>query len=72
MGEDDIPQRYTEQDPWGGWIMHRLDDGLCAALDRDTMLCTIYERRPTICRDFAAGDSDCLAERLKGLPAGRA
>ena len=63
MGEDDIPQRYTEQDPWGGWIMRRLDDGLCAALDRDTMLCTIYERRPTICRDFQEGDYDCLEER---------
>jgi Fe-S-cluster containining protein len=63
MGEDDIPAELTEQDRWGGWVMARLDDGWCAALDRTTMLCTIYQRRPTICRDYQAGDSDCLVER---------
>lgn len=63
MGEDDIPVELTEQDQWGGWVMARLGDGWCAALDRSTMLCTIYQRRPTICRDYQAGDSDCLAER---------
>lgn len=68
MGDDDIPRRFTRQDAWGGWVMHRLDDGWCAALDRDTFLCTIYGRRPFICREFAAGDSDCLAERAAGLP----
>jgi len=29
------------------------------------MLCTIYQRRPVICRDYQAGDSDCLGERLQ-------
>jgi uncharacterized protein len=43
--------------------MRRLDDGWCAALDRQTMLCTIYERRPFICREFQAGEYDCLEER---------
>jgi Fe-S-cluster containining protein len=43
--------------------MRSLDDGWCAALDRQTMLCTIYERRPLICREFEVGDSDCLNER---------
>jgi Fe-S-cluster containining protein len=65
MSEDDIPYRLTEVDPWGGRIMKRLDDGWCAALDRGTMLCRIYERRPTICRDFAVGESDCLAARAE-------
>lgn len=65
MGEDDIPVALTQQDRWGGWVMARLDDGWCAALERSTMLCTIYERRPTICRDYQAGDSDCLEERLQ-------
>ncbi|HEY3432981.1 MAG TPA: YkgJ family cysteine cluster protein [Rhodocyclaceae bacterium] len=65
MGEDEPPERYTRQDQWGGWVMHRLDDGFCAALNRETHLCTIYERRPTICRDFEAGDSDCLTQRLQ-------
>ncbi|MBL0141014.1 MAG: YkgJ family cysteine cluster protein [Betaproteobacteria bacterium] len=65
MGEDDIPAELTLQDPWGGWVMRRLDDGWCAALDRSTMLCTIYERRPVICRDFRTGESECIEERLQ-------
>ena len=43
--------------------MLRLEDGWCAALDRDTMLCTIYEKRPLICREFAMGSDECKAER---------
>jgi Fe-S-cluster containining protein len=64
MGDDDIPVELTEQDQWGGWVMARLDDGWCAALDRKTMLCTIYEIRPMICGEYQAGDSDCLQQRL--------
>lgn len=63
MSEDDVPPHLTEEDRWGGRVMARLDDGWCAALERDTMLCGIYERRPTICRDFEVGGSDCIAER---------
>lgn len=65
MGDDDIPLKLTEQDRWGGWIMKRLDDGWCSALDRSTFLCMIYERRPTICHDYQMGDSDCLKEQLR-------
>jgi Fe-S-cluster containining protein len=43
--------------------MARSGDGWCAALDRHTMLCGIYERRPTVCRDFQLGGSDCIVER---------
>jgi Fe-S-cluster containining protein len=63
MSEDDVPLRLTEEDRWGGRVMARLDDGWCAALERDTMLCGIYERRPTICRDYPVGGSDCIAQR---------
>lgn len=63
MGDDDIPQHLTAEDAWGGWVMRRLDDGWCAALDRQTMLCTIYARRPFICGDFEMGAADCLEER---------
>jgi Fe-S-cluster containining protein len=63
MGEDDIPLELTEADRWGGRIMARLEDGWCAALDRDTMLCRVYERRPAVCREFRVGGSDCIAER---------
>ncbi len=44
--------------------MKRLDDGWCAAVDRVTMLCRIYARRPGVCREFAVGESECLTERL--------
>jgi len=70
MGDDDIPTELTEQDQWDGWVMARLDDGWCAALDRSSMLCTIYERRPMICSDYQMGDSDCMSERLLLNPAG--
>lgn len=65
IGDDGVPDEFTVEDQWGGWVMLRLDDGWCAALDRNTMLCTIYEYRPNICRDYQAGDSDCLGERSR-------
>jgi uncharacterized protein len=63
MGDDDVPRRYTREDAWGGEVMRRLDDGWCVALDRQTMRCTIYERRPGVCREYAMGEGDCLEER---------
>lgn len=64
MGEDDPPAEFVATDQWGGQVMKRLDDGWCAAVDRVTMLCRIYERRPGVCREFAVGESECLSERL--------
>lgn len=63
MGDDDVPRQMTLRDRWGGWIMRRLDDGWCAALDRETMRCTIYGQRPFICREYQEGDYDCLEQR---------
>lgn len=65
MGEDQPPLYLTVEDEWGGWVMRRLGDGWCAALDRNTLRCTIYARRPTICRDYPLGDVDCLEERSR-------
>ncbi len=65
MGEDDVPQRFVAADQWGGEVMARLEDGWCAALDRDTMLCTIYARRPGVCRGFEMGGDDCITERKR-------
>ena len=62
MGEDEVPVEMTEVDYWGGRIMARID-GWCAALDRNTMLCRIYERRPTVCRDYQVGGSECISAR---------
>jgi len=63
MGDDDVPARFVAEDAWGCSVMRRLDDGWCAALDRDTMRCTIYQRRPGVCRDYLMGGVECLAER---------
>jgi Fe-S-cluster containining protein len=71
MGDDDIPDALTARDKWGGWVMQRLDDGWCVALDRDTMRCTIYDIRPGVCRDYVMGDSECLGERARHLGGGR-
>ena len=68
MGEDNISARFTHIDRWGGHVMARLDDGWCAALDRDTMLCSIYAQRPGVCRDYEMGGGDCLIERLTLTP----
>ena len=64
MGDDNPPAEFVATDQWGGQVMKRLDDGWCAAVDRVTMLCRIYERRPGVCREFAVGESECLTERL--------
>ncbi|MDA9346274.1 YkgJ family cysteine cluster protein [Porticoccaceae bacterium] len=41
-----VPEEYIKIDEWGAETMARLDDGWCAALDRETKMCTIYELRP--------------------------
>ena len=58
-----VPEEYIAEDQWGAMSMARLDDGWCAALDRSTMLCSIYDKRPWICREFEMGGYECLAER---------
>ena len=65
FGGDDVPPALTEVDRWGGQVMLRLDDGWCAALDRNTMRCGIYAQRPAVCRDYAVGDGDCIVERSR-------
>lgn len=67
IGDPNVPEAMTEWSDWGGQVMRRLDDGWCIALDRKTMLCTIYEQRPQVCRDYEMGGSECLDEiKLKG------
>lgn len=64
ISDTGVPGRYVDVDAWGGEVMARLEDGWCAALDRDSMRCSIYERRPEICRAFEMGGEECLAERV--------
>jgi Fe-S-cluster containining protein len=63
--EDEVPMALTAQDRWGGWVMRRLDDGWCAGLDRNTLRCAIYARRPVACREFEVGEYECVRERLR-------
>jgi len=60
---DDIPDQLTGFDGWARSVMRRLSDGWCAALDRNTLRCTIYPRRPQLCREYAMGGYDCLDQR---------
>ena len=48
-----------------GSVMHGLEEGGWAALDRNTMMCRIYEVRPLICGEFEMGEPDCVDERDK-------
>ncbi|OOZ39331.1 zinc/iron-chelating domain-containing protein [Solemya pervernicosa gill symbiont] len=63
VDDNRVPETMTEQSSWGGEVMLRRDDGWCTALDRTTMLCTIYDDRPQICRDFEMGSVECINER---------
>ncbi|XOV86763.1 MAG: YkgJ family cysteine cluster protein [Pseudomonadota bacterium] len=65
IGDSGVPDRFIRVDEWGGETMARLDDGWCAALNRDDHTCSIYENRPWVCREFAMGSGECRSERLK-------
>lgn len=64
ISDTGVPDQFIETDKWGGMRMARLDDGWCSALDRNTMRCTIYEKRPQVCRDFEMGKYECITERV--------
>lgn len=63
MNDRNVPPYFTEWNEHGALVMSRLDDGWCAALDRNTMLCMIYEQRPQVCRDYETGSVECLEQR---------
>ena len=58
-----VPEQHIAVDQWGAETMLRLDDGWCSALDRETFMCSIYENRPWICREFEMGSYECKSER---------
>jgi len=64
-----VPEHFIELDQWGGQTMERLEDGWCAALDRNTMKCTIYDNRPWVCREFEMGEHECMTERATNFQA---
>jgi Fe-S-cluster containining protein len=62
-----VPDKFIEIDKWGERKMARLEDGWCSALDRNSLKCMIYERRPLICREFEMGEYECISERAANL-----
>jgi len=68
ISDTGVPAQYIDVDEWGSETMLRLADGWCAAVDRDTLMCTIYENRPWICREFEMGSYECIDERADLLP----
>ena len=65
--DDQVPIEYITKTDELYTIMKQGEDGWCEALDRKTMLCLIYDKRPFICREYKLGDHDCLIEREKLL-----
>ena len=63
LTETGVPAYLTETDAWGATVMARLDDGWCAALERQTLRCSIYDRRPWVCRELEMGSGDCMDAR---------
>ena len=59
-----VPDEHIALDKWGCETMLRLEDGWCSALDRETSMCSIYENRPLICREFEMGSYECRDERI--------
>lgn len=46
--ERGVPERFNETDVWGGRTMARLDDGWCAAQNRDTLMCDLRAAAPDL------------------------
>lgn len=67
ISDTNVPLQHIYIDEYGGQSMRRLQDGWCSALDRDTLLCTIYENRPWICREFEMGSYECSLERSEKM-----
>ena len=67
ISDTGVPDVHISVDEWGAETMLRLDDGFCSALDRQTFLCSIYENRPWICREFEMGSYECRNERAVQL-----
>src|SRR5688572_81762 len=57
-GRDDVPEELVVEHD-GVRCMDQRGDGACVALDVVTQLCTIYDRRPQVCRDFMRAESLC-------------
>lgn len=67
ISNTNVPPQHITINEFGGESMLRLNDGWCSALDRDTHMCTIYENRPWVCREFEMGSYECVDERTEKM-----
>jgi Fe-S-cluster containining protein len=67
ISDTGVPEQHIHVDDYGSETMLRLDDGRCSALDRESLMCTIYENRPWVCREFEMGSFECINERSEKL-----
>lgn len=65
-GDENVPENYVVEHS-GVRCMDQHGDGACVALDPETRLCTIYDRRPQTCRTFERGGALC--RQILKLPA---
>ena len=55
---DRVPEELVVEHD-GVRCMDQRGNGACVALDGASQLCTIYESRPQVCRDFQRGGALC-------------
>jgi Fe-S-cluster containining protein len=55
---DLVPEQFVVEHH-GARFMDQQGDGACVALDHVSRLCTIYEDRPWVCRQFDRGGTLC-------------
>lgn len=64
MPEDrGVPRHMIDRTPEGLEVMAQDEDGWCVAMDPNRMNCSIYDRRPGVCRAFQMGSRDCREVR---------
>lgn len=75
---DDWERLGDDAEPLTEWtarhVFMQMRDGQCVALSTESgqALCSIYERRPEVCRVLERGGPSCEAERLtKPIALGR-
>ena len=65
ISDTGVPERHITENEYGVEVMLRLEDGWCSAMDRNTHMCTIYEKRPWVCREFEMASQDCETARYQ-------
>lgn len=66
-GDDDVPDKFVKNDRLFGPSM-RERKGCCICLKGKIgvrVRCSIYDQRPTVCREFQPGSQQCLDSRKR-------